>query len=129
MANLIGPYAFLRIEGKLEIPRRTHIIEARAGVDGVSIWDTGLRSDPERLITVVDTPNELLAYQQYLVYLDLQQSIVAIERNGVVWPNVDYLILDVRKTKVQNHIAAVGGFQSGTSLLYCAWDVQAIPKD
>ena len=128
MANTIGQFGFIRIDGQLQIPRRTHTLEARAGVDGTSVWHTGLRADPERLITVVDMPNEILAYQTYLNYLTLQQSIVAIERNGIVWPNVDYLILDVVKQQIRNHIAAVGGFYSGVSLLICAWDVLAIPK-
>ena len=123
MANFIGPYPFLRIEGNLAVPLQQHAIEVRAGVDGESVWATGERADPVRLLTIVDMPSEAFAWVLYRQYANLIRSSVRIERNGVWWPDVNYLVLRVEKVEVRNHLAAVGGIYGGYSLLICTWDV------
>jgi len=129
MANLIGNFGFIRIDGELQLPRQRHSLETRAGVDGTAVWKTGTRADPQRLVTVVDTLNEGAATLLYRMYVDETSRLVRIEVNGVSWTYVDYLILNVEKLRIRNHLAAVGGLFGGYTLLTCAWDVLPVFRD
>lgn len=123
MANLIGNFAFIRIDGELQLPRQRHALETRAGVDGTAVWKTGTRADPQRLVTVVDQLSEGQATLTYRNYVEEIDQFVRIEINGVSWSYVDYLILNVEKLRIRNHLAAVGGLYGGYTLLMCGWDV------
>jgi hypothetical protein len=127
MANFIGPFPFLRIDGEIAIPLEQHVIETRAGIDGSAVWATGSRAEPRRLMTTVDVANEATAWNLYRQYTGLIRYTVKIMRNDVSWPNYTYLVLRVEKREVRNHLAAVGGLFGGATLLICTWDV--LPMD
>ena len=123
--NLIGSYQFLRIDGRIRRPLEQHLLEARAGVDGVALWATGERAEPQRLLTLVDVPHEPFAWALYLQYTNLIRSAVKITINNVSWNDVRYDVLKVEMVDVMNTLGAVGGLYGGRTLLRCSWDVIA----
>lgn len=113
----------IRVDGELSVPIEQFDLEVRAGVNGTSVYKTGTRSDPIRFLSTVDVITWESGEQLYLDYTQIIGQRVEVVRNGITWKTVDFLVLSIRKLRLQNNLFAVGGLRNGIARLTCGWDM------
>lgn len=125
MINRIGDFNFLQFVGGPEFPSGDIEIVARPGVDGVALWFTGVRGKPFSIVSLVDAPDLIGAYDLYEQY----NRIVGAGVQNMVWRNVGlvgygivFAVLMVRPLQIRQVAKFVGGFNNNpTAICRCEW--------
>lgn len=102
-------------------------VEARFGVDGVSMWKTGMRANPFPVFTSVDLATRAAALDLYRLYeQQVGQDSVTITWANDVTSSLRYVVLAVRLISIDQLVKAVGGLNGGAVLLRCEWLLQPV---
>lgn len=129
MADRIGSFTFLRIDGEFPRAKLGLSLERRSGVDGIVIKGVGAAGMPFTVRTkawAVSYDAALDLPRQYETLIAL--SAVTAGKGGSVEPQQYYKVLDVRSVSVR---AMIGGRIAGDSTTYlaeciCDWDLVPI---
>lgn len=130
LINSIGGEQFLTLEGQTERFRRQIEVIQRRGIDGVSIWNMGIRGTPFTLRSKVDAPNKNLARSKYVGYTamigngvyDLFWSSLFMATEGI-----QVAVLDVRPVDIRRILTSSGGINPPSlGWCECDWDLIAI---
>jgi len=132
MSNSIGSFQFLSLRGSVERPsQQLDRPIARAGVDGIGLWQTGVRGRPFQLRSMVDAPgieNARMFFAAYRLLIggDLQ-ILVQDGHNFFVAEGFKAEVLDVRLIELKKILNAVGGaFSPSSAKLVCNWTLIAV---
>lgn len=128
-AHQIGVFEFVNMHNPPEIPSERKTVQKRTGIDHVSTFLTGRRSEASMTRTVVFGSNLSLMMDEYRRYLTLVDSGEAVEVKwaGLTMP-YKVQVLSVTRTENQPraHVLGVGpGFVS-RARLECIWRLQVV---
>lgn len=126
----IGPNTFVRLSKVPERVTTSWEIDARAGVDGVALWHTGVRGEP----FVVESEAVALTYAAGRTYM-LDYKLLELAGPVVVWagtiePNLLYKVLRVEfagpgvKAVPRAHVANDPRWY--TALVFARWELLPI---
>jgi len=127
--DYIGPVAFFSISGFPHVPKRHFTIERFAGLNGVSIWDTG----ESGVQFTVRCKRALVTYPQaQQFYLDVKATLensgaFPIQLGGVFIPGMLYKTIDVRPVNVKQSVAIAIGNESTLYSGWCELDIDLVP--
>ncbi len=103
--------------------------EVRPGVNGSTFWNTGVRSEPIQLATVVDCANVNAATQLLRAYEATVGQVVSIDFAGDNLDGVGILVADVQPIEggaCQTVLGVGGTLGTSSGLLRCVWILQPI---
>lgn len=132
LENIIGGFDFITLDGRVDPPAQTVVIDSRPGVLGMEFTFLGKKAKPFTLISTRDVDDLTQADVFVAAYKALiGDNTVSITQNGVQILVGQYLIkvLDVTPLTVQKISTAVGNKRSNQAgvLLTCRWDLIAVP--
>lgn len=127
MAKKIGGFEFINITGPAAGPKRQLDMEARPGVDGHALWDTGKRGEPFQALSVVD----LLDMASGIGELRQYEAAVGGEPLNFYWagfsePDFKVQVLDVKLIQLKQLVNGRGGVRNGSVLLRAEWTLLAV---
>lgn len=126
MSFSIGDFDFVSLTPMLADSHQRIAIEARPGIDGFALWQTGKRGEPQQLMSFRDAPNLSVAQQLYRAYLTLIGGEAVQLRFAGITAAQKVDVLDVRPAPegVKRILAGFGGLE-GTSfaICTCVWTV------
>lgn len=110
----IGSFSFISFSAAPNQPNKQLAIEARAGIAGETVWNTGSRGSPLQLMAIRDTSSVGDALDLFKQY----QELIGGEPQQLVWASADYgqtkfIVLDVRAA--ENGVHAIVGGRGGIS--------------
>lgn len=125
----IGPVAFFSISGFPQIPKRHFTIERFAGLNGVSIWDTG-ESGVEFTVRCKRALPTYAQAQQF--YIDTKVTLensgaYVVQLGGVPIGGLLYKTIDVRPVEVRQSVAIAIGNESSLYGGWCELDIDLVP--
>lgn len=94
----IGRFQFVRLSPLPQNPRPELEIAARAGVDGVQLWDTGSRGTPEQVQSLAAVPNLAVAHALARAYRTLRGDRAQRVRYAQKQLESLYFVVDVQAT-------------------------------
>jgi hypothetical protein len=122
--SAIAGFRFVRMDPMPAGPQEQIILEARAGVTGITAWKGGRKGRPLQLTTIADTPsgqgaaNLVLAYQQLV-----GAGLVPIFYAGSQLP-FGVLVLSVEPVEISETLLGVGGLNGlSRGLCVARWEV------
>ena len=118
----IGPFTFLTMSPPYPRPRLRTSVETRAGVHDYSVWVEGIRADPWKSRTFVDTLNLLGAEtlsHQYHYYVGVSTVVTYC---GIILPHT-FTVLDVHILRTHQCVGAIGGVNGalGSAFIEAEW--------
>ena len=130
MTNQIAGYDFIELEGHPEVPRSQLTVLTRAGVDGFTIINEGMRGTPFVLRSKVDCQSMLAGEQSYRELCEL----IGDDPVEITWQDIDlelsYAVLDVKKVVLRALVGAVGGLNyPSLAWLECDWTLIAVDTE
>jgi len=135
MTDRIGQCEFIALHGNPEGPRRLTELLSRPGVDGVAVWELGVRGTRFTLRSGVDLPS--VQWAEYV--MERYHELIGADPVQLVHGRIDYApcgwqvaVLDVRRVRAVALLKSVGGLaQNAPSLgwLECDWDLVAVPVE
>ena len=98
--NQIGNFAFLSLEGSVETLKQELELVRRPGVEGVGLWQTGIRGRPFRVRSLANPATKSAARALFRLYCNL----IGADPVDFVWSDLDLsarerfqvAVLDVR---------------------------------
>ncbi len=130
-ANSIGSFDFLRMDNPPAIPAEQKIVQARSGIDLVSVYHTGRRSPVSETRTVTFASDLDWAYEAYRQYLALVDSgaAVSVQWAGITMPyKVQALACEKAPGMPKPHIKGVGPGFTSRARLVCLWRLQVVEE-
>ena len=129
MQYSIGSIQFLSLSGRPVLPALKLEAQIRPGVDGVGIWEVGIRGEPFFLESVDDAEDTAYAEQMAEDYRDL------IQQNGLeVWI-ADWIfgylfqVLSVEILEIAAVLTASGGRHCpSTAIIRARWQLIALEQ-
>lgn len=129
----IDRFPFFSLSGPPERPFIQLELEARAGADGQSVWDTGERGQPFQLESIVETVNVIVAASLIADY----RSLIGGDPVDMIWAGLEvigvkYVVLDVQPVPRGVHAILFGkGGAGGPAAISfgvcrCVWTL--LPK-
>lgn len=128
MSNSIAQFQFIRLTPAPILPAKEWQREARAGVTGVTLFDTASRAEPWQPTSIVDCVDLATAASLYNQYLELVNSdnAVPVVYAGLVSP-LNYKAIGVIVKRMSKTAGGVGGISGiSNAILECNWTLQAI---
>lgn len=134
MINAIGPYSFVAMSGRLDVPTEQIDKIKRPGVDGIGLWKTGRRAEQSQVRTVIDATTLSEARSKLIDY----RSLIGADPVPVIQDDwffdaangCRFAVLAVRETQIQEVATICGGLNVPTgdngAKLVCEWDVIAV---
>lgn len=130
MAFKIGDFQFINMSRTLSGPMARLARETRPGVNGCTLWHTGVRSEPIQLMTMVDTADVVAAASLLRSYeAAAGGDPLAVEFAGDFLDGLKVVIADVQPVDggVTQTLLGIGGTLNGSQgLLRCVWVLQPI---
>jgi hypothetical protein len=132
--NRIGPFLFLNLQGPPNFTAHQVEPHVRPGIDGTAFRRTGLRGQPLRWRTLVDTPSFASAVTLFNLYLGL----IGADPQEVVWADVPligqrYQVLEVHPIEMKATLLTTQGlYPPSLGLLsaeWIVWPVQHTEED
>lgn len=121
--NTIGDAVFFTMTGPLEAAAQQVEVEARAGIDGNAVWQTGLRGEPVEVTTTIDLVGDLSTAQNVMNFYRAMKGggpfpvIRADQYLGLV------IVLDVKSGGAELMVSALGGVNGGNVMLSAKWSL------
>lgn len=131
LRNSIGEFKFISLEGEVDAPAQSVMVDSRAGVDGLEFTFLGKKSQPFSLVSLVDADSITDANLLVLDYKQLiAEDVVDITKNGVSLMTYRAKVLGVTPLDIRACAVAVGNKISNQAraLLQCRWDLIAVPN-
>lgn len=127
MANRIGNFEFVALHGSPLPPTEQPELVARAGVDGVGGWRTGVRGTPFRMLSQVDMPTYEIAGQVSINYTVLiGQDPVSLVQDDVEFP-YQVVVLSVVERSRRGMVISTGGlYPPSAAWLESEWTLMAV---
>ena len=126
--NSIANFAFIRLTPPPILPAKQWQMEARSGVNSVTLFDTGARGEPYQCRTIVDCLSLADASALVAAYYESVNSneLVQVVYAGRLSP-VLYKVVSVVTTRMNKIAGGVGGVNAtSTAILECQWILQPI---
>ena len=131
MADSIGSFTFLSLDGPVEGPSEQLVVVARAGVDGVAVWQSGRRGREFVLRSAKDFATQAAAATEFEGYQALQGgNPVAMEWKGLTLSASHRLLVErVERLQQEPIVGGIGGVASPRVLLICLWTCRLVEVD
>lgn len=129
--HTIGPFQFFNMIDPPNIPAEMKTVQKRTGVDHVSIFHVGRRSESSQTQTTAFFPNLSLAMEEYAQYLTLVDSGQAVDvrwAGGVMPYKVQVLEVLRLPNQPKVHLLGVSAGLASRARLMCMWRLQVVQE-
>lgn len=128
----IGDHEFINLSRFPSVPSKRIVREVRAGVSGTTFWNTGTRSTPFSLLSVVNCADLADAKSIFEGYQETKNlmNAVPVTWGGQPLAPTRIMILDVETIDAGMYATLLGiggvGPSPSYAMLHCRWDVETV---